>query len=350
MGEIIFPQDSRWSGLLGSAAHDVYHLPAYVAFAARHEGGAAAAFYMEHDGVRFLSPMLIRDVPDALGAPDGWRDATGPYGYPGPILLPAHDCSVLRQALCTLQEVGAEHHIVTMFFRLHPLIALPVDVLAEFGELVLHGQTISIDLSLPEETIWARTRQNHKRDINKLTRQGFQAVMDAWEYYEAFVHIYRQTMDRLSADTFYHFDRPYFTDLRTALGDCLHLCTVLSPEGEVASGGVFSTVNGIVEYHLGGTSTKYLPCAPSKLMFDHVRRWAAEMGHRIFHLGGGVGCRADSLFDFKAGFSDLRSNFYTFRMVVDAEKYAALNGLWAERRRAIDDHADFFPKYRQLCA
>ena len=173
--------------------------------------------------------------------------------------------------------------------------------------------------------------------------------MDDWTMFEEFIKIYTNTMSRISADQYYMFSDTYFAGLRSILGDCLHLCTVMSPGGELAAGGLFAVTERVVQYHLGGTSKKYLPLAPAKLMFHSVIRWAKEVGNEIFHLGGGIGGRSDSLFSFKNGFSKLRSDFYTYRMILDDDRYAALVHLSRENcDRPTDYDREFFPAYRDL--
>jgi hypothetical protein len=69
-------------------------------------------------------------------------------------------------------------------------------------------------------------------------------------------------------------------------------------------------------------------------------------GDRVMHLGGGVEAFDDSLFRFKAGFSDRRQPFRTWRVVLDPHRYAALS-------EAVDPAADpadftgYFPIYRR---
>jgi hypothetical protein len=345
--EVLSPQDPRWSEMLGRAKHDFYHLPDYVELCARYEGSKPAAFYAEAGDAAFLAPMLIQDIPDILGAPDDWLDVATPYGYPTPILAPADDAASLESFLEAFRQVGAEQGIVTAFFRLHPLLPLPHSALGKYGKLIRHGQTVSIDLTLPFEDIWSQTRTNHKRDIRKLQRDGFQAYMDRWELLGEFITIYEQTMERLAADEFYFFGHDYFTELKAALGERLHICSILAPTGETAAAGLFTSNNSIVQYHLGATNENYLNRAPSKLMFEHVRRWAKEAGNHVLHLGGGLGGYEDSLFLFKAGFSQLRNDYYTYRMVLDEEKYAVLNAARRELGALPEDDSEFFPMYRR---
>jgi lipid II:glycine glycyltransferase (peptidoglycan interpeptide bridge formation enzyme) len=236
--------------------------------------------------------------------------------------------------------------MVSAFLRMHPLLPLSKEALAEYGELVLHGPTVSVDLSYSLEDIWSNTRRNHRQNIQQLTQAGFQPYMNRWELYDDFVSIYHQTMERREACDFYFFQRDYFVSLRETLGDYLHLCVVLSPSGDLAAGLLLVAVNGIVQCHLSATHDAYTSDAPSKLTFHHARTWAKESGNHVFHLGGGVGGYADSLFRFKAGFSKDRHNYYTYRMILDEQRYATL----LSSPQVIDDYSnnnsDYFPMYR----
>jgi hypothetical protein len=341
-GHLIDPQDPRWSQLLARVPHDFYHLPEYLAFSARYEGGRAAAFYAENGEAALLIPLLIRPIPAELGAEDGWYDVASPYGFPSPILAPTTDKDGLSYLLRLFKQVCAAHGVISAFLRLHPLLPLPADALAEQGTLIRHGRTIAIDLMLSREELWLQTCRNHRQNIRQLKRKGFVAEMDRWELYSEFFPIYWQTMERCAADKFYFFSDRYLQELRETLGERVHLCTVLSQCGEVAAAGLFTSVTGIVQAHLAGTANKYLPHAPSKLMFEHACRWAKDTGHRILHLGGGVGGCEDSLFQFKAGFSNLRNDFYTYRMILDDEKYRVLE----QHNRNTHSMPDFFPIYR----
>jgi hypothetical protein len=81
------------------------------------------------------------------------------------------------------------------------------------------------------------------------------------------------------------------------------------------------------------------------MMLIHMRDWAKERGVRFMHLGGGIGCRQDSLAFFKQGFSKLRSRFQTFRMVLEPDIY---QGLVRTRGLPGDtiDPGGYFPAYR----
>jgi hypothetical protein len=344
--EFIEPEDERWTRLIARVRHDIYHVPEYLRFAANHEGGEPRAFYAESDAGAFLAPLLIRRVPPELNAPDGCLDATTPYGYPSPLVTPETDAGSLGEFLAAFRRVGHERRIVSAFFRLNPLLPLPPEPFLAEGELVKHGETIHIDLTLPAETLASQLRRDHRTSVKRLVQAGYRVERDDWSRIDAFASIYAATMQRVSAAAAYRVGVEYFSDMRERLGERLHLFTALAPGGEVAACALITVEDGIAQYAYSGTADAFLPAAPSKLVLTSARDWAKEAGCRVLHLGGGLGARRDSLFHYKHGFSKATSEFATFRMVLDSTRYAALvdAALGMNRFRAVE--GDFFPAYR----
>jgi lipid II:glycine glycyltransferase (peptidoglycan interpeptide bridge formation enzyme) len=214
------------------------------------------------------------------------------------------------------------------------------------GRLLTHGETVSIDLTQSLDEIWSQTRNNHRRDIGKSERLGYVAWIDEdWQHFSTFVRLYRETMERLSAEERYMFDEDYFIELRAALGPSAMLWLVTKDDA-VAAAVLFVETSGIVQYHLAGSDEEHAWARPTKLLIRAVTRWAKERGDVRLHLGGGLGGADDSLMHFKAGFSDERHAFRTLRVVVNEGEYRRLV-------RAADPAADpadldgFFPLYRK---
>jgi hypothetical protein len=341
--ELLSCDDPRWTDFLRGGPHDFYHLPAYVELCARHEGGRPAAFWAAEGEAAMLIPMVLRPLPPELDPGARWRDAVAPYGYPCPLLRGDPGDGTVAAMLEAFREAGAAAGIVSAFLRLHPLLPLPEGPFRALGVLVDHGETVYLDLSLPGAELDRQTRVNHLADVRRLEREGFQVQVDRWDRLDDFISIYEQTMRLRAADAFYFFDRGYYQDLRRSLGERLHLSIVQAPDGAAAAAGLFTWVDGLVQFHLSGTSEAYRRAGPAKMMLVHMRDWAKGRGGRFMHLGGGVGCREDSLAFFKQGFSKLRARFATFRMVLEPDRYQTLL-----RRRGLAEAAGgFFPGYRQ---
>jgi hypothetical protein len=332
---LLEPGDPVWATALERVPHDAYHLPGYADLDARRAGGLARCLLYTDAAGTFLLPLVLRGVPGSDRV-----DACSPYGYPGPV-SDTTDEDFWRRAITAGTDALREAGLVSCFVRLHPLLPAPLAVLRESGGLVQHGHTVSIDLGLGEEELWAQTRANHRRQITRARRDGVVVRTDSAGGWDAFVEIYHQTMTRVGASGYYFFDDDYFTGLRVALGEALHLVSVHEggPDTPMIGGGLFFEQGPIVQYHLGATRDGFGARQPTKVMFDEVRRWAKARGRSEFHLGGGLGGGADDLFHFKSGFSRRHLPFHTWRLVLDGAGYRELGG--------DGDPAGFFPAYRE---
>jgi CelD/BcsL family acetyltransferase involved in cellulose biosynthesis len=346
--ELLAADDPRWPELLGSVRHDVYQLPGYVAVEARRLGGEAVAAVARVGGGFVLAPLVLRKLPAELGLGEA-RDAVSPYGYPGLVSSgdPATDRGALEAALQAMLEKLGTAGVCSVFLRLHTLLPQPLAALAAAGRLVRHGETVWIDLAPPEEDLWAQTRQTHRQLIRKLERQGAVARLDTgWERLDEFVTVYHETMTSVHAQDWYYFGRDYFAALREALGGGLRLSLVELGD-ELLGAGLFTECGGIVQYHLGAIATRWRAQSPTRLMLHFVTRWAKARGNAVLHLGGGVGSSADSLFQFKAGFSPLRAPFHTWRAVSHPALFAAATARWEVLAgRGAEGAEGFFPPYR----
>ncbi len=334
---LLSPEAGEWAAMLSAVPHDFYHLPAYVELCARQEGGRVVALYVTDGRRAMLLPLVLRP------ATDGHCDAASPYGYPGPLVAGTSDPAFARIAIVAGRQAMRAAGVVAVFVRFHPLLdPTPPEGI---GTLVRHGETVSIDLTLPLDRLWAQIRLNHRRDILRATRFGWVARVDEWRQLGAFMRLYRATMARRSASAFYFFNDAYFLGLRDALGDSLHLITV-ERDGHVAGAGLFVETDGIVQYHLSGTDDRVGNIQPTKVMIHSAAVWARERGNHVLHLGGGVGGGEDSLMYFKSGFSPRRHSFSTLRMIVDAEAYTRLV---LARDPSLDPAAQegYFPLYRR---
>jgi hypothetical protein len=341
-------EDEGWPLVLSRTAHDFYHLPGYAELCAKRVGGDALGAHISAAEGELFVPLVRQAIPSQLL--DGWFDVSSPYGYPGPLLRfeekvtsAARDRFVGR-ALESLCDELRERRILTAFLRLHPLLTEPIEPFARVGQLVLHGRTVAIDLTMTETEIWHQVRPNHRTGIHRGIRLGHRVERDVgWTHLEQFASIYRATMDRVHAAPNYYFDVRHFEELRAALGpERLHLFMVLDDEQALA-GALFTEVSGIVQFHLGGTRSDSLRLHPHKLLYLSVARWAKGRGNRVLHLGGGVAGFEDSLYHFKAGFSHVRRPFYTWRRVLDSQLWSSI----ASDPASVAEASSFFPTYRQ---
>jgi hypothetical protein len=255
---------------------------------------------------------------------------------------------VLRNFHAALADELSRRRVVAVFSRLHPLIQQE-PLLAGLGDCPAGGETISIDLTAPDDAQRAGYNRSCRTSLRKLSEAGFIGVHDHEKRHLAeFVDVYLETMRRAGAQSSYFFDETYFNLLTHELGNVSHLFVALK-DGQVAAATLCTVCDGIVQDHLGGTRDAFLKFSPDRLVVDTERRWASETGARIFHLGGGVGAQQDSVFRYKSGFSDRRHTFRTWRWVLRPGIYDGLCSSAAERHAAQGLHAvsaGYFPAYR----
>ncbi len=351
--QILETSDPRWGDALRAIPHDFYSLPGYGMLAARFEGGVAVAILAEEGDRQLLLPLLLREVPDDSGG-RGWRDAVSPYGYPGIGLTPgdAEDGAgndFLGEAMTAAIALLRERGVVSLFIRLNPLLPVDAGVLGQHGLVVDHGHTVSIDLRRDRDLLFQDLRRDHAKSLRRLDHLGFTCTLeDRGEpaSIAAFVDVYTETMDRLDASASYYFDTAYVTDLIAALDGRVAIAVVRQGE-EVAAAGIFTEVGEVVQHHLVGTRSAFFHFAPSKLIIRDAVFWAKARGHRIMHLGGGLGGTEDALFWFKSGFSPDRHLFQTARIVIDPAAYDDLSSRWEGRAGVPAPGLDgFFPAYR----
>lgn len=341
---LIDPAAGEWKEVLGAADHDFYHLPCYSTLSALPDE-RARGFLAQEAGHRLLIPFIQRPVPAEL-TNEPLFDLTSPYGYPGPIATRGAPAAFITKALAAFSEALKEENIICSFVRLHTLLNDP-DHFSGIGELVNHGPSVFIDLTHSADELWQQTRRGHRRDLVDLQKRGYEIIMDDWTRLDDFIKCYYESMERVKASAFYFFSKSYFEGLRRCIGeDRIHLCLVYR-DGDIACAGLVTEMGGLCQYHLSATADDHLQDHPSKLMLHYLRGWLKERGNRIYHIGGGVGSLRDTLHLFKTGFSPYAADFYTWRLISNAEAYDRLLDRWCELSGSEPVKEDeFFPQYR----
>jgi hypothetical protein len=353
---LVAPRDDAWAAALDAVRHDIYHVGPYVEFASRWQHqGTPLAFVATDREATFFVPFIERDLPaDLASASSGRADAISPRGFPGPIAGSADgpvDEAFLARAIEAFVTALRERGIVAAFLLTHPFLHPPHDGLRSGGPLVMETRAVSIDLTLSLDELWAQTRANHRRSINKARRAGYRVRIDeGWERFDDFVRVHGVTMDRLGAQPVWRHTAEYFLALRDALEGHIHLC-VVEVGDELATGAILTEVDGVALYLTSGTADAHVPASPMKLVIDFARSWARERGDRVLNLGGSPP-GADDLIHWKLGFSPLLHEVHSWRVISDPAAYTSLVEGWRARGGDADPAADdpaagFFPAYRR---
>ena len=365
LAKIVSPVDLDWQECLNTIPHDFYHLPGYLELEAHRQNATAEAIVIRNGLEVFFLPYLIRECDRHedidKSARDRIYDVISPYGYSGILVSSVGQNPIfIKKCLTLIYDYWQQQHICSAFIRLHPILNSYIDssmfasdIAVENKDLKTNlsprGNVIVCDLTNDLDDIWKQIRSSHRTKISKLRRSGFTVRMvPAEKYLDVFIGIYLETMSRVNASKIYYFTKDYFKKLVEVLGDRLALC-VVEIDNEVIAASLITEVSGIVQYHLGGTTTQYLPQSPTIIMFDYIIRWAKERNNHYLNLGGGLGSSQDSLYHFKSGFSDRIKSFMTIETIVDRDIYNRLTHARAETLGMTlleIQNTSFFPSYR----
>jgi len=335
---------AEWNRVLSALPlHDFHHTHDYHRLSCRPAQEAVLLSYVE-EGLTVALPLVRERIPGTF-----LYDYTSVYGYGGPVCSQAPDAEQAGRFAEAVATYMVEHRAVAVFSRLHPYIADQERLLTGLGEVCGAGNVVNIDITLPPEEVRAAYGKSVKNQLNRLRRNCSIRRVETDADLVLFAEIYVETMDRLAASDSYLFDLGYFRAFRSSTDfETVILLAIDDESGEATAGAMFVKTGEIVQYHLSGTRTAWIDQRSSKLLIDAMRIEAAEQGYRYFNLGGGLGARADTLFDYKASFSKDVRPFSTWRYIVSPAQYDELVVLALRDAAAtglcIDP--DFFPRYR----
>ncbi len=329
----------EWRRVLSRFDYDWYHTWDFHEIDSEVQCANPVLLFFENKICRIPMPLLIRAFGDV-------NDATSVYGYCGVLSQGSIDQASFDAFQQELIKWLQSEKIVAVFSRMHPIYNTVDEY---FGEAVEElGQTVSIDLTGGLEDQLGKMRSGHRREIKKLRNAGAVIKSGGSECLREFLQVYYETMDRLNAAESYYFSQAYCRKLLEARDFRCKVYSAFDADGRLMCSGMFMFTDDIAQYHLSGTATDHLKQAPTKLILDQVRIDATERGCKFFHLGGGVGSKADSLFDFKKGFSKTINAFSVMKWVVDEKKYRDLCEKAKEQNPDFEFNDQFFPYYRQV--
>ncbi len=334
----VFKSDQKeWSEILGrSSFYDFYHTTSYNIL---ENDGESLLFVASIENNFIAYPLVLRKIPNT-----NYFDCTSVYGYCGPISnLQYLDISDALKLYFKdkLMEYFEQNNIVSCFSRLHPVFENE-NILDNFGKTIGLNKTIAINLKIPLEEQRRKYRKTNKYEINKLKKENYIVeIAKTSQEIDVFVDIYRETMERVNAKENYFFDKDYFHIFLN--NPCFASKLFLAKkEGEVIAGAIFTITNKIMQYHLAGTKLEYIRKTPMKLILDEARLLGNELNLDYLHLGGGVGgSDDDSLYKFKAGFSDLNFSYKVWQFISNQEVYDQL-----VEQKNKNTNSSFFPLYR----
>lgn len=335
----VITQKNEWDQAIdGYDKKDFYHTFDYHK-ACLKEKEAAILLCYESGDTTIAFPLLLRPINGS-----SYFDAASVYGYAGPLVSGLHDGFDFEDWKLQMLSFFNENRIVSVFSSTNPFLDHQTELLSTFGDIESMGDVVYFDLARPETHLkqYSKTTKRYVRRNKGLfsVREG-NTVDDA----RLFMKIYYRSMDRLHADNQYYFGLPYFLELlQNECCDAHFVFARANDSGEEISAAFIVRTNQVIQYHLSGTLDAYRHLSPIRTIIDHTRKKGIQDQFRFFNLGGGVGSKNDSLFNFKASFSKTRTPFKVWKFIANHEVY---HQLCKEYPPIQDlDKPNYFPKYR----
>ncbi|PTQ96667.1 acetyltransferase (GNAT) family protein [Mucilaginibacter yixingensis] len=342
MTKTLFIQDKlEWNAYVSKAAeYDFGHTWHYHMLDT--SGTPLLFIYENNDGFIGL-PLIKRPIPDSA-----YFDLTSVYGFTGPISSFAMHCvpeSLMSEFKSAFIRFLDDGKFITVFSRLHPVFQ-QTNILQQFGGLYDNGLSVVIDLSIDNDVRRKNYRDTSYHRIKQAWKKGFTVKEEKGPMAVAtFSSIYLENMELVGASASYMFNEEYISKLIDTDEYDARILTVYDGDTAIAST-VITFTNGIIEAYLVGTRNDYRKHSPAKLLVDEICVLGNKLGMKYYNLGGGLGFKQDSLFSWKASFSDLFLPYSTWRYIANPTAY---NALLDERGIDKNSDLDFFPLYRSAC-
>lgn len=284
-------------------------------------------------------------------------DIANAYGHGGP-LAQCNDPDRAPQLLLEYDRrftaYCAENKIAAEFTSLHPLLERQ-RLFLNLGLVsgTRQKEIVYVDLTGPEEEIWAGLRKDRKNSIKKARKNGVsvEKVELTPENLGVFNKLYYRTMERNGAADRWYFPEGYFKDSHEQLGKERVSLFVAYVGTAPAAACILMHAFDTIYYHFTGSDERFFSYGAISLMVYEVALWARQEGYLRFFLGGGVSSSPqDSLFMFKSGFSKKTAPLFTYGRVHHKETYEHLCAIKREHEKmtlGTEIESDYFPLYRR---
>lgn len=347
-----------WRGLLENMEQkDPHYLPEYLHIyeslaegeCRQNFGGQGLLFTYGDEQNYILYPFMKRPIcGDAFTDKSGLYDIISPYGYGGPLAC-LKDEAVADELwsgfFAALHKYCVESGIVSEFCRLHPLFEnhRQVERYSD-GETKKLARIVYIDLKRSGEEIYSGLSHVRRKNLRKTMRHpDVEYSSEVRENAASIFHrIYTDTMERVAAKPKYFFPLTFIEDALNTLEDNTRFAYA-TYEGEVISASILLRYGQLSYFWLGASDSEFRHLPVGTLLHYQAALEEKEKGFDSIVMGGGVSGE-DSLFQFKATFSNATKDFYIYEKIHMEKEYKELVEMRRQHYGTVEE--DFFPRYR----
>lgn len=325
---------------------DIYFTPEYCRIYEENGDGIAKCFIYKDGKHIALYPFLLNSVNELGYKLDKeYFDIQGAYGYNG-VISNNNFKTFIQNFYNVFTRYCNENNIIAEFVRFHPLLNNQF-FSNEYLNVFLDRNTVIIDLKKNDSEIFNSFSSTNRRSILKAIKNQIEikVYQNEFPYFESFISMYHETMDRVNSISYLYFNKKYFENLFHKL-NVIQFVAFLKEE-PIASLICFYS-DSYFHYHLGSSRSKFLVLRPNNLLFFEMIKFAKKNGQSFVHLGGGnTSSENDSLLRFKSNFSNAFGKFYIGKKIHNNKIYYETIKQWEKLfPEKIEKYNNLFLKYR----
>ena len=318
--------------------NDIYFLKDYVSLYLKDNDEIFDFEYREAKNY-FYNIAIKRAIKNIgkVSVNDGYFDLETAYGYGG-CFTNSNDFNFIKKAFKKYEQKCFNENIIAEFMRFHPFNDFAFKFGSLFDMCLENREVVYLSLKYSKDERWADYSSNTRNILRKCQKELFLKESDD---IDTFMSLYKKTMDRHLADSFYYFKKDYFVKLLK--NDNSKLFEVIK-DGKIISSAIFMFGEDFCHYHLSANDYEMRKFNANYFMLDEMFDIAKLLGKKYFILGGGSSINQnDSLFSFKQKFSKLKKPFFIAGKVYNQEIYQKYNKIWQNQSK---ENIKFFLKYR----
>jgi lipid II:glycine glycyltransferase (peptidoglycan interpeptide bridge formation enzyme) len=319
-----------WTEALKSFEYsDIHHTFEYANLDAERIGGTANFILVNTPSGVVGLPIIFRKIPNE----SRYIDAISVYGYNGVLTSPSITSEDFLSAVSKIKDGLVQRNCVSFFnresnFTKHRL-----------PDSMETGKVLAVDLTQTPEDYKKSLAEGHRQEIKALRNLNYEVIKSKDpKVIQDFNHVYEHTMLRRGAKINYFFGLNYFDSL-LKINSAVPDLRVVYREGKMAAGAIFITQGDYIYYIFSGSILGVTHYPAMKLILDQVIQENLNNGKKLLHLGGGLGGKQDTLYQFKFGFGKIVLPFYTTQWILIPEVYNRLSA-------QSSPQSNFFPRYR----
>ena len=267
-------------------------------------------FSYKEDDKEFYNISIKRPIGNT-----GYFDLETAYGYGG-WFSNTNDEDFLNRAIKSYQEKCLSENIVAEFIRFHPFNKFPQQNKDVFDFFRYDRDVVVVDLTKKKEERWKDYSSTTRNELRKAQRfLKFSQNCDI----NKFIELYKATMDKNKASSFYYFSKEYFENLLKIKATKM-FCSLY--EDKIMSSAIFLEGKDIVSYHLSARDYNKNIVGLNYFLLDNIFDYYSRLNKKYALLGGGrTSSKDDSLLKFKQKFSKKTLPFYIAGKIFNKDAY-----------------------------